>query len=162
MRGDLDGSPVDRPSRAVRAARGGSRQRRRRPPLDAGVHLRAAGHDLPAHADRRADVLGDARRACLLLGSPAPPATCASFIRRGRIMILTGPEIIRQHGLGTIRIDPFNADQVNPNSYNFRLGRTVKVYKNDVLDPKVKQPTVSIAIPQDGLVLASRRTSPDP
>ena len=57
-------------------------------------------------------------------------------------MILTGPEIIRQHGLRTIRIDPFNVDQVNPNSYNFRLGRTVKVYKNEVLDPKVKQPTV--------------------
>jgi len=35
-------------------------------------------------------------------------------------MILTGPEIIRQHGLGALRIDPFNVDQVNPNSYNFR------------------------------------------
>src|SRR5262249_41070579 len=72
-------------------------------------------------------------------------------------MILTGPEIIRQHGLGTIRIDPFNVDQVNPNSYNFRLGRTVKVYKNEVLDPKIKQPTVSIEIPDDGLVLDSAR-----
>src|ERR1700736_71672 len=72
-------------------------------------------------------------------------------------MILTGPEIVRQHGLGAIRIDPFNADQVNPNSYNFRLGRTVKVYKNEVLDPKIRQPTVSIEIPDDGLVLDSAR-----
>src|ERR1700739_1582384 len=72
-------------------------------------------------------------------------------------MILTGPEIIRQHGLGTIRIDPFNVEQVNPNSYNFRLGRTVKVYKNDVLDPRVKQPTVSVGIPDAGLVLALTR-----
>src|SRR5215471_13228899 len=72
-------------------------------------------------------------------------------------MILTGPEIIRQHGLGAIRIDPFNVDQINPNSYNFRLGRTVKVYKNEVLDPKVQQPTVSIDIPDEGLVLDSAR-----
>jgi dCTP deaminase len=72
-------------------------------------------------------------------------------------MILTGPEIIRQHGLGAIRIDPFSVDQVNPNSYNFRLGRTVKVYKNDLLDPKVKQQTVSIDIPDDGLVVDSHR-----
>jgi dCTP deaminase len=72
-------------------------------------------------------------------------------------MILTGPEIIRQHGLGAIRIDPFNLDQVNPNSYNFRLGRTVKVYKNDVLDPKIRQTTVSIEIPDEGLVLDSAR-----
>jgi dCTP deaminase len=72
-------------------------------------------------------------------------------------MILTGPEIIRQHELGAIRIDPFNLDQVNPNSYNFRLGRTVKVYENDLLDPKVKQPTRSIEIPDDGLVLDSQR-----
>src|SRR5262249_2821643 len=76
-----------------------------------------------------------------------------------RIMILTGPEIIRQHGLGAIRIDPFNVDQINPNSYNFRLDRTVKIYKNDVLDPKIKQPTDPIDIPDDALVLDSGRTA---
>jgi dCTP deaminase len=72
-------------------------------------------------------------------------------------MILTGPEIIRQHGLGKIRIDPFNVEQVNPNSYNFRLGGTVKVYKNNVLDPRVKQETIAVDIPDDGLLLDSER-----
>lgn len=40
-------------------------------------------------------------------------------------MILTGPEIVRQHGLGAITIEPFDLRQVNPNSYNYRLGRYV-------------------------------------
>src|SRR5215472_10576224 len=112
MRGDLDGAPVDRSSRPLRATLGGSRQRRRRASLDAGVHLRAAGDDLSAHADRRAHVLGDAWRACLLLGPLyallSPDRQHArTLLGAKRIMILTGPEIIRQHGLGAIRIDPF-------------------------------------------------------
>ena len=37
-------------------------------------------------------------------------------------MILTGNEIIRQVQLGNITISPFSASQVNPNSYNYRLG----------------------------------------
>jgi dCTP deaminase len=37
-------------------------------------------------------------------------------------MILTGKEIRRQVENGNIRIDPFDERQVNPNSYNYRLG----------------------------------------
>ena len=37
-------------------------------------------------------------------------------------MILTGPEIKRQVNIGRITIEPFAEDQVNPNSYNYRLG----------------------------------------
>jgi dCTP deaminase len=37
-------------------------------------------------------------------------------------MILTGPEICREVAAGGITISPFSADQINPNSYNYRLG----------------------------------------
>ena len=45
-------------------------------------------------------------------------------------MILTGQEIIKQVHLGRIKINPFNMDQINPNSYNFRLGNKIKYYVN--------------------------------
>lgn len=68
-------------------------------------------------------------------------------------MILTGPEILRQHALGRIQIDPFDPDQINPNSYNFRLGPTIKWYRNHTLDVKVKQEVEIATIPDDGFVL---------
>jgi dCTP deaminase len=37
-------------------------------------------------------------------------------------MILTGPEICREVSAGRITISPFSGEQVNPNSYNYRLG----------------------------------------
>ncbi len=42
-------------------------------------------------------------------------------------MILTGAEIRRQVDRGGITIQPFRPDQLNPNSYNYRLGRTLLV-----------------------------------
>jgi len=72
-------------------------------------------------------------------------------------MILTGPEIVRQREKGRIRIDPFYPDQVNPNSYNFRLGRLVEIYESEILDAKAENTKISISIPDDGLVLQSNR-----
>lgn len=43
--------------------------------------------------------------------------------------MLTGPEIVRQQKLGNIRIEPFDTKQVNPNSYNLRLGNKLLVYE---------------------------------
>ncbi len=37
-------------------------------------------------------------------------------------MILTGNQIIRAHSDGDLHIRPFDARQVNPNSYDYRLG----------------------------------------
>lgn len=37
-------------------------------------------------------------------------------------MILSGAEITRQISLGNITINPFDINQINPNSYNYRLG----------------------------------------
>lgn len=43
-------------------------------------------------------------------------------------MILTWLKIIEEVSLGNIVIDSFNHDQVNPNSYNYRIGHEIKVY----------------------------------
>jgi dCTP deaminase len=42
-------------------------------------------------------------------------------------MILTGSEIIKMLKAGRITIEPFNADQLNSNSYDFRLGTQLGV-----------------------------------
>ncbi|WP_028590459.1 dCTP deaminase [Paenibacillus massiliensis] len=68
-------------------------------------------------------------------------------------MILTGHEIREQILSGKIIVEPFDEKSINPNSINFRLGDFVKVYKNKVLDPKVKQEVEVIPIPDQGLVL---------
>lgn len=68
-------------------------------------------------------------------------------------MILTGQEIIKQVKKGKIKITPFSPEQINPNSYNFKLGNTIKCYKNSTLDTKVKQSVIEIKIPEDGLIL---------
>lgn len=45
-------------------------------------------------------------------------------------MILTGSEIKKYLRNGDIVISPFNEEQLNPNSYNYRLG-DVLTYKED-------------------------------
>ncbi len=68
-------------------------------------------------------------------------------------MILTGDEIVKEIKKKRIIIDPFNKQQVNPNSYNFKLGNTIKIYKRKTLDPKKKNETTEIEIPKKGLLL---------
>jgi dCTP deaminase len=72
-------------------------------------------------------------------------------------MILTGSEIAKQWEAGKIEIRPFQPDQVNPNSYDFRLGSSLKVYSNHLLDPKQRNPTVGLSISEDGLILEPGR-----
>lgn len=68
-------------------------------------------------------------------------------------MILTGKEIKERVQIGDIIIAPFNESALNPNSYNFRLGNYLKVYKDEILDPKKKLEVEIINIPDEGLVL---------
>lgn len=68
-------------------------------------------------------------------------------------MILTGSEITRQIDLERIKITPFDLSQVNPNSYNFRLGDRVKYYVNEILDPRVKQHVEEVRIDTNGFIL---------
>jgi len=68
-------------------------------------------------------------------------------------MILTGKKIKEEVKRKKIIIKPFKEDCLNPNSYNFHLGKTILTYKNKILDPKVEQPTDKIEMNETGLVL---------
>ncbi|MCB5906543.1 dCTP deaminase [Streptomyces pinistramenti] len=68
-------------------------------------------------------------------------------------MILTGPEITEAVADGRIGISPFSADQVNPNSYNVRLGETLLCYTDQTIDAYRANPTRSLLIPREGFVL---------
>lgn len=68
-------------------------------------------------------------------------------------MILTGANIKQEVMNGKIHIEPFAESQLNPNSYNFRLGDTITVYTEKILDPKKQNKTKTITIPEDGIVL---------
>jgi dCTP deaminase len=67
-------------------------------------------------------------------------------------MILSGSEIKARLG-GDIGIEPFNEDQLNPNSYNLRLHDELLVYEEIVLDMKRANRYRQIMIPPEGLVL---------
>lgn len=71
-------------------------------------------------------------------------------------MILSGREI--RENLGTrIRIEPFNENQLNPNSYNLRLHDRLRVYRERVLDMRVENHSDEIVIPPEGLELEPHR-----
>ncbi|MDM4721523.1 PEP/pyruvate-binding domain-containing protein [Micromonospora sp. WMMA1363] len=72
-------------------------------------------------------------------------------------MILTGSEIARERANGHITIEPFTPEQVNPNSYNFRLGKTLRVYQQTRLDARRTNEFDEIEIPDDGYVLEPGR-----
>ncbi len=68
-------------------------------------------------------------------------------------MILTGDEIKKRVEKGEIVISPFDESALNPNSYNFRLGDYVYIYKNEIIDSKIKPEVEKIPIPDTGLIL---------
>ncbi|RQD67422.1 MAG: dCTP deaminase [Tindallia sp. MSAO_Bac2] len=71
-------------------------------------------------------------------------------------MILSGREI--KSRLGTdIFIEPFDEKQLNPNSYNLKLHNELLTYDSEILDMKKPNPTRSIQIPEEGLVLEPHR-----
>lgn len=68
-------------------------------------------------------------------------------------MILTGPEIAAAATDGRLRISPFTPEQVNPNSYNVRLGPTLLTYTEPVIDAHHPNPTRAIELEEGGYVL---------
>jgi len=69
-------------------------------------------------------------------------------------MILTGSEIIKEREKGNIIIEPFFMKQINPNSYNYRLGHKLKIFlhfKNG------KSRFKEIVIPKEGFVLRPKQ-----
>ena len=71
-------------------------------------------------------------------------------------MILSGKEILKRKDEDII-IEPFNENQINPNSYNLRLHNELMVYENSPLDMKEDNSAKKIIIPEDGLLLESRK-----
>ena len=67
-------------------------------------------------------------------------------------MIISGKEIEKLIGK-EIFIDPYQSDQLNPNSYNLRLHHELLVYEDQVLDMKVDHAVRKLVIPPEGLVL---------
>ncbi|MFD9659006.1 dCTP deaminase [Streptomyces mirabilis] len=72
-------------------------------------------------------------------------------------MILTGPEIAREHERGRLVLDPFDPAQVQPNSYNIALGPTLAYYTGEVLDTRRENPSTVVPIPPEGFVLEPDR-----
>ncbi|MFG2782977.1 PEP/pyruvate-binding domain-containing protein [Streptomyces prunicolor] len=72
-------------------------------------------------------------------------------------MILTGSEIARERTNDRITIEPFTPEQVNPNSYNFRLGSRLRVYSEMPLDPRRENACVDIEMSAEGYVLEPGR-----
>ena len=68
-------------------------------------------------------------------------------------MILSGSKIEKCVREKTIDIRPFNKSQINPNSYNYRLGDYLKIYEEEVLDAKKKLKTKKIDITDEGIIL---------
>lgn len=67
-------------------------------------------------------------------------------------MILSGKEIKNKLGKEII-IEPFNENQLNPNSYNLRLHNELLVYDEEVLDMKRENKVKKVIIPEEGLIL---------
>ena len=68
-------------------------------------------------------------------------------------MILTGEQIEKSVLSGEIIIEPFDKNQIGPNSYDFRLGDTCLIYKNIELDYAKENDVIKFTIPDEGLVL---------
>ncbi len=70
--------------------------------------------------------------------------------------ILLKRQIEENYTNGKIIIEPYNPDQLGPNSYDVRLGTTLKVYDEEILDVKSKNNVTTIKIPEEGIILKPR------
>jgi len=71
-------------------------------------------------------------------------------------MKLGGLEILDRLHNGSITIDPFDEQYLNPNSYDLRLADTLLVYKPCILDMAKEHAVFQVKIPNNGLVLQPR------
>lgn len=72
-------------------------------------------------------------------------------------MILTGHQIASEVANRRITINPFLDENVNPNSYNFRVGSSLRVYRDRVIDPRMRPVTDLVTMPESGFVLEAHR-----
>ncbi|MEM9826841.1 MAG: dCTP deaminase [Planctomycetota bacterium] len=67
-------------------------------------------------------------------------------------MLLSGEEIRNREG-GDLRIDPFDPDRINPNSYNLTLHDELLIYEEIVLDAAAPNRFRRVPIPAEGITL---------
>lgn len=67
-------------------------------------------------------------------------------------MILTGAEILLARERSDLAIEPFEAEQVQPNAYDYRLAPTLHTCA-ETLDAAEPTATTQVAIPPDGYLL---------
>lgn len=71
-------------------------------------------------------------------------------------MILSGKEIEKRLDK-QIFIEPYNVEQLNPNSYNLRLHNKLLAYNEPLLDMKRENKAHEIIIPEEGLWLETNK-----
>jgi len=71
-------------------------------------------------------------------------------------VILTGSAIAAAVESGDIVIDPFEAERISPNAYDWRLGDRIQ-WCDGALDAAVSTRFIEMTIPADGIVLQPRR-----
>lgn len=77
-----------------------------------------------------------------------------SGLEFGATVILSGSKIIAAHICGDIAIDPFEPRNVNPNSYNYRLGpQLIERFP----EGETSRDSDIFSLPQDGYILQSGR-----
>lgn len=72
-------------------------------------------------------------------------------------MILTGSKIIEEVRNGSICLDPFEESLVNPNSYNYRLGKELVEISYNIEDVKIPPTQNKLIIPEEGYVLQPKK-----
>lgn len=68
-------------------------------------------------------------------------------------MILSGDEIKNQVRSGQITINPFLIENINPNSYNYRIGKEIIEIDEAIIDPKQSHSVRNIEMDEGGFLL---------
>ncbi len=68
-------------------------------------------------------------------------------------MILSGLKIKEEVKKGNITIEPYKDQLLNPNSYNYRLGKELLLIEDDIIDPKKKTKYKKIKLTKEGYIL---------
>ncbi len=72
-------------------------------------------------------------------------------------MILTDQQILKEMANGSIVISPFDPACIGSNSYDVHLGKTLAVYRDEVLDARLHNQIDYMEIPDTGLILLPQR-----
>jgi dCTP deaminase len=72
-------------------------------------------------------------------------------------MILTDQRICEEMARGSIVIAPYDQACLGSNSYDVHLGKTLAVYRNELLDARLHNHVDYLEIPDDGLILMPQR-----